>query len=191
MGAIYALFFFVVLAALLLLFYGPWQNLCVAWSRQLMFEERDKLFLLAAEGRISVYSAIYRQMRTQIERTIRFCHMITWPRFLVLRHSFDLIGDTKTEERMDMLYRAIQSVDDQTARARLELIVKHMSFASVVCMMGRSAFLGLVFLLLYFGRWLRDYKSDSRVEQFYRTVQHGADRYSRAPHLHHKTPAHA
>ena len=42
----------VTLAALLCLFYGPWQALCTDLSRQFIFEGRDQLFDMALAGRL-------------------------------------------------------------------------------------------------------------------------------------------
>ena len=41
------------LTGFLLLFYGPWQSVCTDVARQLMFEQRDKIFDMARGGMIN------------------------------------------------------------------------------------------------------------------------------------------
>jgi hypothetical protein len=74
----------VLLSAFLVLFYGPWQNFCTDMTRQMIFRRRDKLFDLAADGRLDFASEEYRSLRSFLEGLIRFAHELTWPQVLTM-----------------------------------------------------------------------------------------------------------
>ena len=73
---------FLLIGAFLALFYGPWQEVCTAFARQIMFEQRDKLFDLAHAGEISFESDYYRRSRASLNAAIRFCHEMTLARLV-------------------------------------------------------------------------------------------------------------
>jgi cbb3-type cytochrome oxidase subunit 3 len=67
------------LAIVVVLIYGPWQRLMVDMARQRLFELRDEIFDLAADGQVSFDDAGYREVRSTFNTMIRFCHVATWP----------------------------------------------------------------------------------------------------------------
>jgi hypothetical protein len=79
-----ALISFLALVGILLVFYGPWQDVCADYARQVVFEKRDKLFDYAREGRIDFNSPEYKSIRSGLETSIRFAHDITLIRFIYL-----------------------------------------------------------------------------------------------------------
>lgn len=74
----------VLLSAFLVLFYGPWQNFCTDMIRQMIFRRRDKIFDLAAAGRLDFASEEYRSLRSFLEGLIRFAHELTWTQVLIM-----------------------------------------------------------------------------------------------------------
>jgi hypothetical protein len=79
-----ALVTFISLLFFLGLFYGPWQEICVDYARQFIFEKRDLLFNYAYEGRLEFQSNEYRSIRLALESDIRFAHEMTFPRLAYL-----------------------------------------------------------------------------------------------------------
>ncbi len=75
---------FLGFSALLILFYGPWQFVCVDIFRQYAFEQRDKLFDMAMDGKFSFQSDDYRKARANIEANIRFADRATVARVTFL-----------------------------------------------------------------------------------------------------------
>jgi hypothetical protein len=73
-----------VLVALLLLIYGPWQWACTDYARQILFEKRDEIFDMAADGELSFNSSQYHAIRGSLESCIRFAHDLTLPNFVYL-----------------------------------------------------------------------------------------------------------
>ena len=80
----------IMLAALAVILYGPWQNYCTDAARQTLFEVRDDLFDMAANGEISFESSEYRTIRSSIEKNIRYAHTLTVWRFV----QFPLASDS-------------------------------------------------------------------------------------------------
>lgn len=117
-----------VLAALLFLVYGPWQWACTDFARQKLFEVRDSIFDMAADGDLSFKSQEYRTIRRSIEMNIRFAHDLTLPNFLVLL----VARKDKLEEKSD-LHRAIESLPPQH-RSAVEAKV-HRAMKSLILMM--------------------------------------------------------
>jgi len=63
-------------------FYGPWQSFVVDTVRQNLFEMRDKLFLMAANGNVSFESGEYKFVREKLNMFIRYAHAATWTHLL-------------------------------------------------------------------------------------------------------------
>ena len=72
----------VALSGFLVLFYGPWQSVCTDVARQLMFEQRDKIFDMARSGVIEFDSREYRRVRISIEQNIRYAHELTFAKLV-------------------------------------------------------------------------------------------------------------
>jgi hypothetical protein len=71
------------LSAFLLFFYGPWQSAMTDIARQVVFEERDAVFDMAAEGKLAFDSKEYKVIRDSFNDLIRFAHELTWVRLVV------------------------------------------------------------------------------------------------------------
>ncbi|NNN05833.1 MAG: hypothetical protein HKL90_08015 [Elusimicrobia bacterium] len=72
----------VSLTGLIWFFYGPWQRLMVDIARHSLFEIRDALFLMGADGQLDFGSTEYREVRENFNRSIRFAHVVTFRRLL-------------------------------------------------------------------------------------------------------------
>jgi hypothetical protein len=176
MNLLNAIFLFTSLGLFVTVFYWPWQRLCVDWTRQLLFEERDKLFEMGVSGKLPFDSPIYRETREQIEGTIRLCHQLTWPRmllFFIVRPT-----DERRKQRIKNYISMIENVSPPSLKSDLRMILTRVAFASIVCFMGRSIFLGPVFLFLYFCHSLRDHHDNKHTQRVFSFVQEESEIYS-------------
>jgi hypothetical protein len=118
------------------LFYGPWQAVCTDWARQIVFEKRDRLFDLAADGRLQFSSDEYRLLRSGFEGMIRFAHELTWPRLLFyakLRHRMGIADDHS-------LAQATARIEDAEAREQVNELVFEATIVLIVMMALKSIF---------------------------------------------------
>lgn len=104
----------ILLVALAIILYGPWQTFCTDAARQTLFEIRDELFDLGARGELPFNSAEYRTIRTSIEQNIRYAHTLTIWRFFALVAHILKCGDVQKSERT----RAIESIKNPQVRAK-------------------------------------------------------------------------
>jgi len=125
---------------LLLLLYGPWQWVCTDCARQLVFERRDAVFDLAADGKLSFESYEYRTIRRTLERSIRFAHELTLPRFL----TFTLALSSVEVEKKSELRQAIERIEDEATRKSVEQLVFEAHKALILMMLAKSP-LAMVF----------------------------------------------
>ena len=64
----------VAIAVLLWFFTHPWQHFCVDVARHRHFMLRDRLFILAVDGRIEFSDPTYRLLREWLNDRIRLAH---------------------------------------------------------------------------------------------------------------------
>ncbi|WP_295815122.1 hypothetical protein [uncultured Nitratireductor sp.] len=125
-----------VLIALLLLFYGPWQSVCTDYARQVMFEKRDAVFDIAARGDLSFKSKEYRTIRATLESSIRFAHEATLPRivyyFVVLNTEDNAFSKPSAQSS------AISSIEDARVREEIEHFVREARMAMLWMMLAKS-----------------------------------------------------
>lgn len=172
-AAMYAVVFFVSCAAFLSLFYGPYQELCVSRARQHMFNARNDLFRFAMTGGISFDDPIYRDLRTGIEKMIRYCHVISWPRLVV--HQLVLVK--RARKRKSQLFDSLIAMQDTKTRAFLMAIYFRVGFAALLCLMCRSIVLFPVFIVLFLCIKIMD---NPVVRKLYALMQSDADRFDEA-----------
>ena len=77
-----SLFVLLSVGSVIWFLYGPWQKLVVDSVRLKLFSIRDRLFLLAADGRIKYDSAEYKSARSSYNSLIRFAHDLRWTQLL-------------------------------------------------------------------------------------------------------------
>lgn len=73
-----------LLAGLWWFFTGPWRQLRIDETRQSLFELRDKLFDMAADGELDFDAPAYGRARDQLNGMIRFTHQVSLIRLVVM-----------------------------------------------------------------------------------------------------------
>ena len=134
----------VALSVFLFIFYGPWQTLVVDWARQRMFEARDNLFDAARDGDLSFESAEYREARNIVERMIRFCHHVSWPRLLLIEMSPVKMTSPDRRNITDL----VNSLPEGRGKEKAVEAFATVAYALMLCIFGRSIFLCLAFLFI-------------------------------------------
>ena len=126
---------FVLIAMFIVWFYGPWQETCADYARQIIFEQRDRLFDLAAEGKIAFSSKEYTTIRGSLNSAIRYCHEMTAARiaFIWISYKFKHIGPTHSD-----MYNARENISDENLRNLVESIEMRSFAAMAVSMLFRS-----------------------------------------------------
>lgn len=147
-----ALITLILLAALLVLFYGPWQDFCTEFARQMIFRRRDKLFDLAADGRLDFASEEYRALRSSLENLIRFAHEVTWPHIAILlfvakRHRAEVYSNSFGP----LPSQAVARIKDPETRAIAAQLVDESMTALLVVILLRSLIIGPSLLLFLAG----------------------------------------
>jgi hypothetical protein len=135
----------VALIAFAVLFYGPWQETCSDFARQLIFEQRNRLFDLAMAERMDFKSEEYRRIRRRLNGMIRFAHRLTWPRLVVL----SLEGDEEHAAELTIA-DLIKPIEDPSTAAEVNDIL-HRSLMALIAMMAlKSIFVAVpaTFLIL-------------------------------------------
>ena len=133
--------------ALIWFFCGPWQTLCTAVSRQRQFELRNRLFDLAADGKIEFSHPAYQSLRNFLNANIRFSHAMTFGGLLITV----AVADTRAYSR-EPLPDVVERVNEPEVRVALREIMQQSVLAASTHMFVRSPllwlFLPLVILLI-------------------------------------------
>ena len=108
-----AFFSFLCLVSIGVILYGPWQSVCTDAARQLIFEQRDKLFDMALAGRISFNSQEYREIRRGLEVLIRFSHDLTLAKAIYLAI---FVPQVWREGRQDPIIASVSRISDEDLR---------------------------------------------------------------------------
>lgn len=124
---------------------GPYQSLCVDFARQVLFGYRDRLFDLAAAGKLSFESPEYREARLHIERHIRFAHRMHLTEFL----TFDVLRVRKKGSRTQRsrARSLLPNIKDSGVRSEVNAIVDKSTVVLLVLMAVRSPFLPILILI--------------------------------------------
>lgn len=161
-----ALFTIGCLVCVFVLFYGPWQSLCVEGARQVIFEQREKLFDLAADGRLAFDSVEYRELRDYLNKSIRFSHHMTMWQFLANRAALTGIRPKNDEGPIN---RILRSIEDVEVRKKVAGIIDATAEALVNAMALRSMLVillaGVAWLIQRSGFHLGLRRKRSQLEQ--------------------------
>jgi hypothetical protein len=131
------------LAALLSLFYGPWQTVCTNLSRQIIFERRDRLFDMALAGRLEFDSEAYRATRRRLNGLLRFAHDLTWQELVVAAYTKQRLNPKLPDWRADL-----ESLP-KDVRKDIEELVRECAATLTGMMALKSILIGpLVFVIL-------------------------------------------
>ena len=132
----------IFLILFLIIFYGPWNWVCVDWARQSLFEKRDKLFDMAIKGEINFNSPAYKDTRETLNGLIRFAHKLTLPKMLFLlfyrRNAFP--------EKFDAI-KEINKISNEETRAKIINIII-LSHKSLLKLILSTSLISLIFLPL-------------------------------------------
>ena len=129
-------------------FYVVWQRHVVDVTRQQLFELRDQLFDIAADGRLSFESDSYKILRRVFNTGIRFAHQADWVHIL----TFYLVA----RRRKGAIFKSamqiphlVDQIKDEKARAEVQHIITRMHLVLVWHVYRRSLVLiPLGFLVL-------------------------------------------
>jgi hypothetical protein len=136
------------LTGFLLLFYGPWQSVCTDVARQLMFEQRDKIFDMARGGVINFESSEYRRVRISIEQDIRFAHQLTLARLIFVAWSLHLFGRRGEDLWKSDLFPAIERIADDNVRNEMLRRVRLVHVYMICMIICKSLICWLILPLL-------------------------------------------
>lgn len=129
------------ISALFYLLYGPIRETCTDWARQITFEKRDAIFDLAADGRLSFDTELYRIIRSSLQQNIRFAHELTF--WQLVFTSARTHRDQKSKLRL-----AIEAIEDTDVRREVEQLVTDVYVANYEAMVFKSPLLFTVLMVI-------------------------------------------
>lgn len=156
---------------IIVIIYGPWQSLMTDWTRQNLFEIRDEIFDLAADGRFPFDDENYRIIRESIQSAIRFAHEYTWPRIFV----YALILSNSETEKSSRLQEAVQAIEDENLRERLRSFKQDIALNCLTLMVVRSPALLLLSFILIPAAFILMRAESRRLSQFADRAQREAE----------------
>jgi hypothetical protein len=130
------------IAWLIFLFYNLWSRLVVDRMRQRLFESRDALFDMAANGEIPFSNPVYLTLRHRINLMIRFCHLYKFGNLLAI--TLMLRGRSEHPFRFET---TLKQIEDPRLRDKLRSIHRRTLITVLNGAVGRSALLLSVFLV--------------------------------------------
>lgn len=110
--------FFVSIGFLIWLFYGLWSDFVVDLVRQNLFEIRDSVFTLAAEGKLNFEDKAYLVFRERTNHMIRFCHHFSLWNLIASELASD-INQRKQIDKTEVL-ELIRAIPDPDVARQLE-----------------------------------------------------------------------
>ncbi len=168
------------IAALLIFIYGPWQTICIDWARNSMFEARDAVFDIAAQGHVDFESPDYIEIRDGFNSLIRFAHRISWPALFCIYFATGT-GPKKSPARL-----ALERIENREIRNQIYYQVNKASKAAVFLLFLRSpAFsivlaIGLIVRLVTRSLGLVTRSLDKAAYALAERIQSEADQYDEA-----------
>ncbi len=125
--------------------YGPWQMTCTDRARCTLFILRDRLFDIAADGRLSFESAEYRETRMALNLMIRFAHRLTAPRLIVMM----FFRSRKQEQAGLQISKLIAAIPDDTTRREVGQIFVGAMDTTFAMVRLKSPFLSLIYVAVF------------------------------------------
>lgn len=145
-----AFFVFLGVLAVLGIFYGPWQSLCTDVARQLIFEQRERLFDLALEGKMDFSSYQYRTIRLKMESLVRFAHELTWPNYVYTGIVYPNVRKSSADSS---ILNIVNQIDDENVRFEVQSIVVK-SYAVILLMMFAKSLVILIVWPMFLGLFI-------------------------------------
>jgi predicted branched-subunit amino acid permease len=151
-----------------LVIYGPWHSACTDWARETIFEKRAAIFDLAVDGDLDFEATEYKVIRSSLEKSIRFAHVLTWPRF-----AFWFLGMKRgSAVGKSELSGAIEQIDDPVVRRKVGRLANEAQFALLKMVCAKSPVLS--FLIAVF--WVSDRARNAFNELFAEAIQVEAEK---------------
>lgn len=141
-NAVNTIEFAIAIGFLVWFFYGPWNRLVIDLARQNLFELRDEIFLLAADGKLEFTSDEYALLRDRFNKMIRYSHHFT------LANLFALPPSAATNKKSKDVLAVIRSIQDRDVARQLERTYMYALMVMLAAMFLRSLTLILLFVLL-------------------------------------------
>ena len=138
----------ICLGVLLAILYGPWQRMCTSYARDVIFEQRDAIFDIAASGRLAFGSEPYETIRSSLNALIRLAHRLTL--FDVLLFAF-VSRRSELHPPRGGVRAALAQIADANTREEVTRHVYKSELAVVVMILMRAP--GLVMTLALFGAY--------------------------------------
>ncbi len=107
-------------------FYVVWQRYVVDVTRQQLFELRDQLFDLAAEGKLSYQSEVYRSLRSFFNASIRFAHQADWVHIVVFYVAAKLKAKDAIFKSAMHIPHLVNRIEEDKTRAEVQAIITKM-----------------------------------------------------------------
>ena len=131
----------VAIVALFWFFSIQWRACLTDASRHHYFTLRERLFLMAADGRIEFSNAAYRDLRHKLNVHIRFARTDTMERFITIamhgqRH--------RRPPELQRLYESIDTLEDTTVKNDLQEILQTINNVRITHMLASSPVLYLL-----------------------------------------------
>lgn len=120
------------IAILVWIIYGPWRRFIIDVARQNLFEIRDAVFMLAAEGKVAFDDPAYIAFRDRINCMIRFCEHYS----LVVLFATPSAPESKGQSFADLL----ESMADKSIANRIKRDYHIATSILVASMVFRSVF---------------------------------------------------
>jgi hypothetical protein len=129
--------------------FGPMRWIATDWARDTMFAARDKIFDLAADGKISFDDPRYQLVRASINSSIRFAHGMNAGTLLL--HRLHLLRVTDRELKSfqkpaDRVREAISKITDPDTRRAFDRVLYRVDVATLHLLFWRSPFATLAFV---------------------------------------------
>ena len=132
--------FVLVVAGLVWFFAHPWQALCIDASRHRCFELRNRLFMLAVDGRINFDDPVYRALREWLNSRIRLAHANLFGDMVAM-----LIAHGGAVPKIKTLGDKIKQMDNEELREELHSIY----FEAIQVQMGHMVVRSPLFWALF------------------------------------------
>jgi hypothetical protein len=139
----------IALTVLIAVLYRQWQRLCIDYARDVIFEQREAIFDLAARGRLQFGSDLYEELRDEMNGMLRLAHKLTMWRLIFLILLMRRAGFRSGGATIDI---AIYKIADPQTRNEVTKRLQRARAAIVSMMLARSLPFLLV-LLLAIGIW--------------------------------------
>lgn len=128
----------------LVFFYVVWRHYAIDVTRQHLFELRDQLFDLAAEGKLEINSERYKTLRRIFNANIRFTHELDWVHILAFYMAAGLKKKGVITKNAMHVMHLVSTINDEKTRHEVMKIMTKMHLVTAWHLFRTS----LVLLLL-------------------------------------------